>query len=72
MEDGAAGSVSDVDEIGDEYGFTLLDGDGRRIAAFVFATEETAGAWRKLMKKMIDETVAIARGENGRRHVSEL
>ena len=49
----AVGSVSDVGQLGDEWGFTLYDGQEREIVAFAFESEKDARTAAKMMQDIV-------------------
>jgi hypothetical protein len=55
-----AGSVSDVAEMGDEWGFTLYDSSEREIAAFAFHNEREARIARKMLEAVVTMALAIS------------
>jgi len=57
--EGDAGSLSDVGELGDEWGFTLYDVHGEELLAFAFSTEQVARTAHKMMSHIVIEAVAI-------------
>jgi hypothetical protein len=58
-----AGSVSDVEVFGDEWGFTLYDTAEREIAAFAFRDEREAQIARKMLEAVVTMAVAISPAE---------
>ncbi|HEX4080081.1 MAG TPA: hypothetical protein VHX61_14545 [Rhizomicrobium sp.] len=58
-----AASIGDVGRLGDEFAFTLFDGQDREIAAFVFETEQDARAGAKMMQDILARTVAVSPAE---------
>jgi hypothetical protein len=56
----AAGSVGDVEEMGDEYGFTLYDSAENEIAAFAFHNEREARIAHKMMEAVVTMALAVS------------
>jgi hypothetical protein len=54
-----AGSVGDVEQIGDEHGFTLYGVDEEEICHFAFHTAADARRWQKAMQALVAEAAAI-------------
>lgn len=59
MEGEETGSVGDVEQIGDEHGFTLYGADEEEICYFAFHTAADARHWQKAMQALVAEAVAI-------------
>jgi hypothetical protein len=59
----AAGSVGDIDRLGDEWALTLFDTKDREIAAFVFQTERDARKAHRMMQDIVARSVAVSAGE---------
>jgi hypothetical protein len=54
------GSVGDVGPSGDEWGFSLYDGEERELLAFMFNDEHDARAAAKAMQEVMARVVALA------------
>ena len=60
---GDAGSLSEVGELGDEWGFTLYDANGEELVAFIFHDEKTARTAHKMLSHVAIEATAIGPGQ---------
>ena len=60
MEGKSVGSIGDVGPLGDEWAFTLYDGQERELMAFVFHDEREARQAAKMMQDVLAGTVALA------------
>jgi hypothetical protein len=63
MEGEPVGTVGAVGPLGDEWAFTLYDGQESEIAAFVFENETDARKAAKMMQDILARAVAVSPAE---------
>lgn len=56
----SVGGLSDIGGLGDEWSFTLYNGQGREFVAFAYADKATARRAHKAMQMAIGDAVAIS------------
>ncbi|HLY05512.1 MAG TPA: hypothetical protein VKR31_07180 [Rhizomicrobium sp.] len=54
-----SGHVSPVKQVGDEWSFTVMTGEGRPIATFVYSNEKKAQTYVGVMEELIGYAKAI-------------